>query len=82
MVTIYSTPSCKYCVNAKDFFKEHSIEYAEHNVAEDKERLAEMLALTEGSRRVPVIVTQGDKMSVFIGFTENKAGLKEALNIT
>ena len=38
-VQIYTTPSCGYCVQAKNWFNEHGIEYVEHQLASDAEKL-------------------------------------------
>ena len=75
MVEIYSTPNCKYCVKAKDLFKELGVEYMEYNVAGDEAKKNEMIEMT-GQRRVPVMVVEGE---VLVGFTENEARLRELL---
>ena len=31
-VQIYSTPTCGYCLNAKNWFNEHGIEFTEHSL--------------------------------------------------
>jgi glutaredoxin 3 len=69
-VTIYSTPTCHFCLAAKAFFKENNIEYTDHNVAEDNEKRKEMMTLT-GQMGVPVIKI-GD--NIVIGFDETKVG--------
>jgi glutaredoxin 3 len=74
-VTIYSTPVCHFCHAAKDFFKENSVEYTEHDVAADLEKRQEMIDMT-GQMGVPVIRINDD---VVIGFDEAK--LKELLSI-
>jgi glutaredoxin 3 len=65
-VVIYSTPSCTYCNLAKDFFKEHSIVYQEHNVATDIEKRKEMVEKS-GQLGVPVIAVEDQ---VVVGFDE------------
>jgi len=35
-VTVYSTPTCPWCVKAKEFLKANNIEFEEKNVAEDE----------------------------------------------
>ena len=65
-VTIYSTPTCHYCNLAKDYFKEHDIDYNELNVAEDQEARMQMVQKT-GQLGVPVIEI-GDE--VLVGFSE------------
>lgn len=77
-VQIYSTANCKYCVLAKDFFKEHNINFTEFNVSEDAVKRDEMIEMT-GQRRVPVMVVDGE---VLVGFEENKLVLEEKLTKT
>lgn len=75
-VTIYSTPTCHFCHAAKEFFKEHSVQYQDFNVAEDAEKRKEMIALT-GQMGVPVIKVGDD---VVVGFDEGK--LRELLKLS
>lgn len=71
-ITIYSTPSCSYCNMAKTFFKEHDIEYTEHDVAGDETKAKEMIDKT-GQMGVPVIIiADGDKEEVLVGFDQSK----------
>jgi glutaredoxin-like YruB-family protein len=71
-VQIYTTPSCPYCKKAKEFFKEHDVEYEEHDVADDKDRAREMIKKS-GQRGVPVIVVgQDDDEEIVVGFNEEK----------
>lgn len=65
-VKIYTTPTCPYCVKAKDYFTKRGIKYTEYNVAQDREALQEMIKLS-GGRSVPVIAA-GDE--VLIGFDQ------------
>ena len=65
-VTIYSTPTCHYCNVAKEYFKEHNVDYTEFNVAENPVARTEMVQLT-GQLGVPVIKI-GDE--VVVGFSE------------
>jgi glutaredoxin-like YruB-family protein len=74
-VTIYSTPVCHFCQNAKEFFKENNVEYVEHDVAADAEKREEMIEMT-GQMGVPVIRIGDD---VVIGFDEAK--VKELLKM-
>lgn len=68
-VTIYSTPTCTYCLMAKDFFTENNVEFEDHDVSVDLAKREEMLALTEGQMGVPVIVIEGE---VIFGFNRDK----------
>jgi len=63
-VVIYSTPTCTYCAAAKRWFKEHGVQYTEHDVTRDPARAAEMYRLT-GQNAVPVIRVGGQLM---VGF--------------
>ena len=74
-VEIYSTPVCKYCSLAKDFFKKNNIAYTEHNVATDQAKRAEMVEKS-GQLGVPVIDVGGD---IVVGFDEKV--LKELLEV-
>ena len=74
-VTIYSTPACHNCHDAKDFFKENNVEYTEFDVATDIERRQEMVEMT-GQMGVPVIRIEND---VVVGF--DKAKLQELLEV-
>ncbi len=74
-VEIYSTPVCKYCSAAKDFFKAHDIPYSEYNVASDQARKEEMIEKS-GQLGVPVIDVGGD---IVVGYDEKI--LKELLGV-
>lgn len=67
-VSIYTTPSCTYCRMAKEFFKEHSIQYAEYDVAADPVRRGEMVEMT-GQLGVPVIRIDN---AIMVGFNRTK----------
>jgi len=58
-VEIYSTPTCHFCHNAKDFFDANKIAYTEYDVSKDIEKRKEMVNLTS-QIGVPVIVIDGD----------------------
>jgi glutaredoxin 3 len=73
-VTIYSTPTCAYCAEAKKFFTEKGVSFIEHNVASDVQKRQEMIEKS-GQMGVPVI-TIGSR--IIIGF--NKPLLEEALS--
>ena len=74
-VIIYSTPSCVYCKMAKEFFKEHSVDYQEKDVWVDEKARDEMIAKSN-QLGVPVIDIDGN---IVIGF--NKPKLSELLSI-
>ncbi len=67
-VTIYSTPTCHFCAEAKKYFKDHNITYTEYNVVSDLERRKEMIEKS-GQLGVPVIDIDGQ---VMVGFEESE----------
>ncbi len=74
-VTIYSTPTCHFCMMAKEYFKENNVAYEEFNVAGDMEKRKEMMEKS-GQLGVPVITIDND---VVVGF--NRPKLARLLNI-
>jgi len=75
-VKIYSTPTCHFCQEAKEFLRKNDIPYTDYDVSKDTDRREEMLKLS-GSMSVPVIVVGKDKMMV--GFDEKN--IKKMLDI-
>jgi len=67
-LTIYSTPTCPFCIMAKNFFKKHNVSYAEKDVSSDQEAAQEMVKKS-GQMGVPVIII-GDELTV--GFDRAK----------
>ena len=76
-IMIYSTPSCAFCVMAKEFFKENNIPFEDYNVAADLEKRKEMMQKT-GQMGVPVIDIDG---SVVIGFDKEVIAKKVGIKI-
>ena len=64
-VLIYGKDSCPYTVAARDDYQERGVPFRYINVKKNPAELEQMLALTKGQRRVPVIVEQG---KITIGF--------------
>lgn len=79
-VKVYSTPTCPWCVKAKEFLKEKKIKFTEVNVAEDEKGRDEMIEKS-GQMGVPVILVVKDDGSeeIIVGFDEGK--LKAALGL-
>lgn len=63
-VTLYSTPTCPYCIMLKQFLADNNIPYTEKNVAADHAAADEMIAKS-GQLGVPVIDIDGN---VIVGF--------------
>jgi glutaredoxin-like YruB-family protein len=74
-VTVYSTPTCPYCVMAKDFLRQNKIKFEDIDVASDKAKAQEMIKKS-GQMGVPVIEI-GNK--IIVGF--NKDELKKTLKL-
>jgi glutaredoxin 3 len=64
-VKIYTTPTCHYCSQAKEFFAEKGIVFEAVDVLSDAEAMKEMKSISGGARSVPVIAIND---SVIIGF--------------
>jgi len=74
-VTVYSTPTCPFCIRAKQFLKDNNIQYADIDVSSDQIKAQEMIERS-GQMGVPVIDVEG---TIVVGFDKDK--IKEALGI-
>ena len=74
-VTVYSTATCPFCIRAKQFLKDSSIQFENIDVSEDPAKAQEMIKKS-GQMGVPVIEVDG---AIIIGFDKDK--IKEALGI-
>ncbi len=64
-VKIYTTPTCTFCKQAKEFFADRGIEFETFDVSQDKDALMEMKKISGGARSVPVISVCDE---VMVGF--------------
>ncbi len=67
-VIVYSTPTCPYCVMAKDYLKEKNVPFEDVDVSNNPARAREMIEKS-GQRGVPVIDVDG---TIIIGFDKNR----------
>ena len=67
-VTVYSTPTCPYCVRVKEYLTKKGVVYRDLNVAVDRVAAHEMVQKS-GQMGVPVIAVD-DK--VVIGFNQRE----------
>ena len=74
-VKIYSTPTCPYCIRAKQFLKDNNVEFEDINVSADEQRAEEMVRLS-GQMGVPVLDIEG---KIIVGF--DKEEIKKELGI-
>ena len=63
-VTIYTTVSCPYCVQAKRLLDHKGVAYSEIDVTGDYDRRQEMMR-TSGRRTVPQIFIDGQSIGGF-----------------
>jgi len=63
-VIVYSTPTCPYCVFAKNYFKENDVSFEDVDVTKDRTRAQEMI-IKSGQMGVPVIDIDGN---ILVGF--------------
>lgn len=74
-ITVYSTPTCPYCVMAKDYLKSKNFMYTDVDVVADSKKAEEMIQKS-GQMGVPVIDIDG---TIITGF--DKAKINAALGI-
>ncbi len=74
-ITVYSTPTCPFCLQLKKYLDEQKIEYANIDVSSSQEKAQEMIQKS-GQMGVPVTEIDGQ---IVIGFDKEK--LNELLNI-
>lgn len=72
-VKIYTTPTCPWCMRAKQYLDSRGINYQAVDVSEDSLAAEEMVSVS-GQMGVPVIVVDG---KVVVGF--DKPRLEELL---
>jgi glutaredoxin-like YruB-family protein len=74
-VKIYSTPTCPYCIRAKQFLKDNSIVFQDIDVSSNEQAGGEMIQKS-GQMGVPVLDIEGE---IIVGF--DKERIKQALEI-
>ncbi|MGE3062576.1 MAG: glutaredoxin family protein [bacterium] len=66
VVKVYSTPTCPWCVRAKQYLSSKNISYMDINVAVDRNAAMEMVKKS-GQQGVPVIDIDGN---IIVGFDQ------------
>ncbi|MFA5144687.1 MAG: glutaredoxin family protein [Candidatus Omnitrophota bacterium] len=74
-VTVYSTPSCPWCLRVKQFLKEGNIAFQDLDVASNQQAAQEMIKKS-GQMGVPVLDIDGE---IIVGFDKEK--IKAVLGI-
>ncbi|MEM4637709.1 MAG: glutaredoxin family protein [Candidatus Woesearchaeota archaeon] len=75
MITVYSTPTCPWCIRAKEFLKQNNVSFKDIDVSRDRAGAMEMIEKS-GQMGVPVIDINGE---IIIGFDRER--IKELLKI-
>ncbi len=72
-VTIYTTPTCAYCVMLKRYFDENNIKYEAVDVGNDPKQ-AQIMQEKSGQLGVPVTIFSDDnnKETIVVGFDKSK----------
>ncbi len=74
-VKVYSTPTCPYCVRAKQFLKDNNVAFEDIDVSASP-KIAEEMVQKTGQMGVPVIDIEGE---IIVGFDKGK--ITKALGI-
>ncbi len=73
-ITIYTTTTCPYCQQLKEYLESKKLSYKEKLIDQDESARQEMLTFSGGFMGVPFIYVEkdsGEKMTV-IGFDKGK----------
>lgn len=71
-VKVFSTPTCPYCMRAKDYLEKKGVAFDAVDVAADRAGLEEMIRVS-GQMGVPVIVVDDE---VIVGFDQERLNAK------
>ena len=63
-VKVYSTPTCPYCVMAKDYLKKNGVAFEDIDVSQDA-AATEYMIRKSGQTGVPVIEIDGEMITGF-----------------
>ena len=74
-VIVYSTPTCPFCIRAKQFLKDNNVQFEDIDVSENHEKAQEMIKKS-GQMGVPVLEIDGE---IVVGFDKDK--IKESLDL-
>lgn len=75
-VKVYSTPTCPFCMRAKQFLTENNITFENIDVSSNQEAAEEMVRKS-GQMGVPVLEIDGE---IIVGFDRER--IKEALGVS
>jgi glutaredoxin-like YruB-family protein len=66
-VEIYTSETCHYCHDAKEFLRQNNIEFIEHNISKDIE--ARKALIKKGYMSVPLIIIENQEI---LGFNRDR----------
>ncbi|MFA6130429.1 MAG: glutaredoxin family protein [Candidatus Omnitrophota bacterium] len=74
-VKVYSTPTCPWCIRAKQFLQENNIDFQNIDVSGNQQAVDELMQKS-GQMGVPVLDIEGE---IIVGF--DKERIKQSLGI-
>lgn len=74
-ITVYSTPTCPFCIRAKQYLKDNNVQFEDIDVSENHEKAQEMIKKS-GQMGVPVIEIDS---AIIVGFDKDK--IRETLGL-
>lgn len=72
-VEVYSSDTCKYCIELKEYLKENKVEYTEYNISKNEDSRKKLIKL--GYMSVPVLLINDNHV---LGF--DKLRIRQLLN--
>ena len=67
-VSVYSTPTCTFCKQVKDYLRERHVKFTDYDISRDQRKGEEMVHKSRQTG-VPVIDFNG---SIIVGFDRNR----------
>ena len=67
-VTVYSTPTCPFCIRVKQFLADNEVHFEDIDVGANPDKAQEMMQKS-GQMGVPVLDIEGE---IIIGFDKDK----------
>lgn len=65
-VTLYSDPSCNDCMRVRKYMEEHNVTFTEIDISKDPASQTKLAFITDGTRKVPTAVIDGQVYSGFV----------------
>ena len=67
-VSVYSTPTCAYCTQIKQYFRDRQVKFVDYDVSRDQRKGEEMVHKSRQTG-VPVVDFNG---TIIVGFDRNR----------